>query len=274
MKLVGLLVLFVSIISIPAFAQLESPGLVNRATIDAHGSEHEVVTVANFDVNEIQFNEENLTLTLSIMSSLEDSLGEITIPKKLLDGDLTFLLDGDQITPKVQKNDKISFITLQFSEMGSHKLNIIGTTHLQVPTPGEGVENPLPDESQEPIGGCLIATATYGSELSDEIQKLREIRDNKLLKTQSGAKFMEGFNQIYYSFSPTIADWERQNPAFKETVKLAITPLITSLSVLNSVNIDSEAEVLGYGMGVILANMGLYFGLPIFGIIQLRKKIR
>lgn len=274
MKIAGLLILFASIIAIPAFGQLDDPGLVNRATIDAHGSEHEVVTVANFDVNDITFNEETLTLTLSIMTSIESSLGEITIPKKLLDGDLTFLLDGDEISPKVQQNKKISFITLQFSEMGQHQLNIIGTTHLQVPTPGESVENPLPDETQKPIGGCLIATATYDSELADEVQKLREIRDNKLLQTQAGTAFMDGFNQIYYSFSPTIADWERQNPAFKETVKLAITPLIVSLSVLDSANMDSEAEVVGYGMGVILANIGLYFGLPIFGIIQLRKKIR
>ena len=120
-------------------------------------------------------------------------------------------------------------------------------------------------------GGCLIATATYGSELALQVQQLREIRDNTLLQTESGSTFMESFNQFYYSFSPGIADLERENPLFKEAVKLAITPLITSLSVLNYVDIDSEAEVLGYGISLILLNIGMYFVLPAIVIHRVRK---
>ena len=82
---------------------------------------------------------------------------------------------------------------------------------------------------------------------------------------------MSGFNQLYYSFSPTIADWERENPAFKETVKLVITPLLTSLSLLNYVNMDSEAKVLGYGIGIILMNVGMYFVIPAMIVYRLRK---
>ncbi len=121
-------------------------------------------------------------------------------------------------------------------------------------------------------GGCLIATATYGSELSTQVQQLRELRDNTLLQTNSGASFMTGFNQFYYSFSPTIADWERQNPVFKETVKLAITPLISSLSILNYVDVDSEAEVLGYGVALILLNLGMYIVAPVgIGLLIVSK---
>ncbi len=82
-------------------------------------------------------------------------------------------------------------------------------------------------------GGCLIATAAFGSELAPQVQQLREIRDNSLLQTESGSAFMESFNQFYYSFSPTIADLERENPIFKEMVKITITPLLISLSILN-----------------------------------------
>jgi len=121
-------------------------------------------------------------------------------------------------------------------------------------------------------GGCLIATATFGSELAPQVQKLREIRDNSLVLTKSGTSFMIGFNQIYYSFSPTIADWERQNPVFKQVVKLTITPLLTSLSILNYVDIDSEAKVLGYGIGLILLNIGMYIVAPVaIGIVIARK---
>jgi len=121
-------------------------------------------------------------------------------------------------------------------------------------------------------GGCLIATATYGSELAPQVQKLRELRDNTLLKSTTGSSFMNGFNQLYYSFSPTIADWERQNSVFKEAVKLTITPLLSSLSILNYVNMDSEVEVLGYGIGIIVLNIGMYFVVPVgIGIVLARK---
>ncbi len=122
--------------------------------------------------------------------------------------------------------------------------------------------------TKENGGGCLIATATFDSELSPQVQQLRELRDNILLQTSTGSTFMTGFNQFYYSFSPTIADWERQNPVFKEAVKLTITPLITSLSLLNYVDIDSEEEMLGYGLSLILLNVGMYFALPAIAITK------
>jgi peptidyl-prolyl cis-trans isomerase B (cyclophilin B) len=120
-------------------------------------------------------------------------------------------------------------------------------------------------------GGCLIATATFGSELAPQVQQLREIRDNSILSTKSGLAFMTGFNQLYYTFSPTIADFERENPIFKETVKLALTPLLISLSILNYANIDSEQEILGYGISIILINVGMYFVAPTILIYRLKK---
>ena len=120
----------------------------------------------------------------------------------------------------------------------------VGEASAQTPTPtpdGEG-------------GGCLIATATYGSELAPQVQQLREVRDNVVLNTESGLAFMSGFNQLYYSFSPTVADFERENSFFKETMKVALTPLLTTLSIFNHVEIDSEEEMLGYGISVISLN--------------------
>ena len=76
-----------------------------------------------------------------------------------------------------------------------------------------------------------------------EVQQLRELRDNQLLQTESGTIFMSGFNEFYYSFSPIIADYERENPYFKEAVKLAIIPMINSLSLME--NAETESEVLG-----------------------------
>ena len=120
-------------------------------------------------------------------------------------------------------------------------------------------------------GGCLIATATYGSEMSTEVQQLRELRDNQLLQTKSGTQFMTMFNDIYYSFSPVIADYERENPLFKEIVKLAITPMISTLSLME--NAESESTVLGLGLSVIALNLGMYLGVPAVVIVGIRKSV-
>tara|TARA_Y100000590_G_scaffold441034_1_gene567184 strand:- start:32 stop:2080 length:2049 start_codon:yes stop_codon:yes gene_type:complete len=122
-------------------------------------------------------------------------------------------------------------------------------------------------------GGCLIATAAYGTEMAPQVQFLRELRDNTVLQTTSGTAFMNTFNQFYYSFSPQIADYERENPFFKEMVKVTLTPLLTSLTLLNYVEIDSEEEMLGYGIGIILLDIGMYFVAPAILIISVKKVI-
>ena len=137
-------------------------------------------------------------------------------------------------------------------------------------------ETPKQNEVQdvnEDGGGCLIATAAFGSELSTQVQMLREVRDTQIVNTQVGAMFLSGFNQFYYSFSPTIADMERQSPAFKELVRISITPLLTTLSLLNHVDINSEGEMIGWGIGILSLNAGFYFGIPFFVAIKLKRNL-
>ena len=117
-------------------------------------------------------------------------------------------------------------------------------------------------------GGCLIATATYGTELAPQVQLLREIRDNKLFSTTAGTTFMSGFNTVYYSFAPTVADWERESPIFKEVVKTMITPMLSTLSIMSLADEGSEAKVLGLGISVIALNLAMYIGIPAFGILK------
>ncbi|MEK0340251.1 MAG: CFI-box-CTERM domain-containing protein, partial [Nitrosopumilus sp.] len=111
-------------------------------------------------------------------------------------------------------------------------------------------------------GGCLIATAAYGTELAPQVQFLREIRDNTVMSTVYGAAFMTGFNQLYYSFSPTIADMERENPMFQKVVRAFITPMVSSLSIMTFAEDGSEFEVLGLGISVIALNLGMYIAAP------------
>jgi len=73
---------------------------------------------------------------------------------------------------------------------------------------------------------------------------------------------MTGFNQLYYSFSPTIADMERENPMFQEAVRAFITPMVSTLSIMTLADSGSEAEVLGLGISVIMLNLGMYIAAP------------
>jgi hypothetical protein len=276
-KLLISLLLF--LVFTPAFAVplSDKTGLVNRLDVKAGGQEFEVQTVANFDVQNFKFDEEQKRLTLYIVSSLEDNLGEVIIPLEFLSGNFTFYLNDQQYFPNVRLNDRISFITLNFTGSGDNKLDIIGTDYLKklnetsiIPIQNETSIIPIQNKTSSK-GGCLIATATFGSELAPQVQQLRELRDNKLLESESGTLFMNSFNALYYSFSPTIADYERENPLFKEVVKIALTPMISSLSILNYVNMDSEVTVLAYGAGILALNLGMYFVAPAVLVVRLNK---
>ena len=244
----------------------------------------------NFDMKRMDFDSENREITFEIQSSLDDNLAEIIIPRTLLRGDdLTFMItststsvmqEGEpssitlQVIPTIIHYDSQNvFATLEFNGSGTHYLTISESSYQNVQEVDNSNDEIKEDLDESTGGGCLIATAAYGSEMAPQVQFLREIRDGKIMATESGTAFMTGFNQFYYSFSPAVADYERENPIFKEAVKVTLTPLLTSLTILNYVDIDTEQEMLGYGIGVILLNIGMYFVAPAVFVMSVKKRL-
>ena len=253
----------------PAFGQLsDRTGLTTHFDVETAGHSYEIESTSNYDISDYEFNKDEKRLTIFISSGLENNLGELIIPKILLGGNFTFYLNDLEFNPNVRSNEKISFITLNFNGTGNNKLDIFATDVL---VGVKEIPKAVIDEPEPEGGGCLIATATYGSEMAPQVQQLRELRDNQLLNTESGTSFMKSFNEFYYSFSPQIADYQRENPIFKEMVKITITPLLLSLSLFNNVEMNSEETVLGYGIGMIVLNGMMYVGFPILGLMYLRK---
>jgi len=189
-------------------------------------------------------------------------------------------IKADFYGQKSSSNSAVSYTSSSDSESFTVKKKTTSTSTTTQSSSGQGLtcgsgtheENGECKADRDSGGGCLIATAAFGSELAPQVQQLRELRDNHLLQTETGASFMNTFNDVYYSFSPIIADYERENTVFREMVKIAITPMISSLSILNYVDMDSEAEVLGYGISLILLNIGMYVGIPAVVIVGIRKK--
>jgi len=297
----------------------------NEFTILSGGQSFEITYTANYQVLSHAFNPNTKTLQFEINSGLggkgppypneetyadrhfKTNIGEIIIPRDLLDGELTIFIDrckiwsnftqcwyfGDAGAP-IMKTTKSSVVSVRFSDYypnsqistgssdSTYTIKIIATKHLErgecqpndrypevtCASPHRTWDSKIlvnPNPATKPSidgGGCLIATAAFGSEMAPQVQLLREIRDNTVLQTESGSAFMTGFNQFYYSFSPAVADYERENPAFKEAVKITLTPLLASLTLLQYADIDSESEMLGYGIGIILLNIGMYFVAP------------
>ena len=201
-----------------------------------------------------------------------------------IDYTITVTKDGQNIfgpIPLTHTSIGTVKIPVEFTSNGEHQVKIEMEGILFQPIPLEttyftinvGGEQTIQENNNEG-GGCLIATAAFGSEMSPQVQQLREIRDNIVMQTSSGKSFMTGFNQIYYSFSPYVADYERENLIFKEAVKVTLTPMLTSFSLLAHVPIDTEQEMLGYGIGVILLNVGMYFVAPAILFTAIKKKLR
>ncbi len=126
--------------------------------------------------------------------------------------------------------------------------------------------------------GCLIATAAFGSEYAPEVQQLREFRDDVAMNTLAGSSFMRGFNAWYYSFSPSIAEYERGSPWAREVVRALIVPLLGILGIATSVHsflssggFDNEVAIIATGMAA-SSLIGMFYLFPVAVFVGFKKK--
>lgn len=109
---------------------------------------------------------------------------------------------------------------------------------------------------------CLIATAAYGSSLSREVHQLRTFRDTIVLDTYLGTIFMKGFNGVYYLFSPSIAEVEREQIVVRTLVRAALIPLLNILQcseiIYNTLPFNPELAILLVGAITIAASILIY----------------
>jgi len=172
LKILFLISLVLFFVISPVYAQLsDATGLVNKLDVKTDGYTFEIETISNFNIYDFDFEKDEKRLSLFINSGLKNNLGEILIPQTLLGGNFTFYLNDQQFFPKVNSNEKISFITLNFTGDGENKLDIFGTTYLGVlPDKNEIIEkesSPLEKEGSFSdslywlvlLGFLVVATA-------------------------------------------------------------------------------------------------------------------
>ncbi len=143
--------------------------------------------------------------------------------------------------------------------------------------PGLGSSN---GGNQTQPSSCLIATAAFGSEFAPQVQELRAFRDSIAMQTFAGANFMVSFNAWYYSFSPAVADYERQSPALQSIVRAGVYPLVGILDlsalaydVVALVGADSEVGIVVAGLTA-SSLIGLVFFAPVPALLAIMKSWR
>jgi len=151
---------------------------------------------------------------------------------------------------------------------------------------GSRVESPMIAKAGDTLtaiyvqsSGCLIATATYGSELSPEVQSLRRFRDTRILPTFAGSQFMAVFDSFYYSFSLNVAEYISKSTGARSMLKVLLYPLIEILSLAELASrpfaFNSELGALVAGL-VASALIGAFYGSPItltFAIMNKRRML-
>jgi hypothetical protein len=138
---------------------------------------------------------------------------------------MTVVFGTTPITPPIGRTVSSPVtVTLSGAPTGTHTITITGISGSLNHSTTITVEIPS-------TGPCLIATATYGSELSDEVQFLRNFRDRSIMKTTAGSNFMVAFNAFYYSFSPTVAQFIREHQTVRTVMKFALYPLMGVLRI-------------------------------------------
>ena len=184
---------------------------------------------------------------------------------------MTLVFGTNQVTPPIGRTAS-SAVTVSVSGApeGTYAITITGTA--------DSLTRNTTLTVQATRGPCLIATAAYGSELSDEVQFLRGFRDNSILKTNAGSNFMVAFNAWYYSFSPSVAEFIRERPTVRGIAKLALYPLIGILRIgaaafsLFPKNLEAGAVLSGLLASSLIGLV--YLALPLTALLAYSSRAR
>jgi len=127
----------------------------------------------------------------------------------------------------------------QFVSMST--LNVTEPYLLAVPSDKTGF-------AEEPI--CFIATAAYGTPMAEEIEILREFRDEYLLTNAVGRALVD----VYYRVSPPMAEFITEHSVLKPIVRASLVPAVAMSYVVVNTTLAEKAAIIGL---VVLVSVAL-----------------
>ena len=129
-KIILFCIIILGLLSVPAFANLDYPGIKWEWKIKAANYTYIVTTVSNYDMKNVTLNSVNKELIFTGNSTYTGSIAEIEIPHNLIGGNLTVTQDGKQISPIIINGAGSSTVMLKFNQTGITTTNVLGTTYL------------------------------------------------------------------------------------------------------------------------------------------------
>ena len=181
-------------------------------------------------------------------------------------GSVMLKVDGNDVT----SSSTVTATSISYSatlEEGNHSINLaVSDTsgNTATATWSFSIEQQPPPSTTG--SRCVIATATYGSELAPQVQFLREFRETIVLKTFAGSSFMTVFNAWYYSWSPPVAASIAPDPTIKAVMRVILQPLLDILQVAASTfslfGFNPEIGIVVAGL-VASALIGLVYFMPL-----------
>jgi hypothetical protein len=96
-------------------------------------------------------------------------------------------------------------------------------------------------------GGCFIATAAYGTPMAEEIQILREFRDEYLVPNPVGKALVD----FYYQVSPPVAEFISEHPTLKPVVRAGLLPAVAMSTI--AVNTTQTEKIAMIGLLVVIS---------------------
>jgi len=158
-----------------------------------------------------------------------------------LDGSDSYDLDGSIVSYQWKEGETVLSNSASFTQsftLGPHFITLIVTDN-----------DGLTDDDSLFVtvaieggigGGCFIATAAYGTPMAEEIDVLRDFRDEYLLTNPVGEELVE----LYYKTSPPVADFIAEHPALKQVVRAGLEPVIAISSVAVNTTLAQKIAML------------------------------
>lgn len=154
-------------------------------------------------------------------------------------------------------------------------VNGLGTIKLvqtEITTPSPTTPTPPPPS------GCIIVTATYGSEMAPEVTYMRQVRDEMIASNRIGEALVAHWNTFYYSWSPPIAHMISTHKELQHISQVLILPLIgvihgTASIYSNIVYLNSSIASIVAFLFASISSTKIYIITPFYAVRIIQKKV-